>query len=148
MSSKNLNLTRQQEQVLRNQIGPQVVGGTYHCGYWGESYRVDTINIGETSGMARFGVTWLKDGRTTSHLTAWNPKRDRVLTQPWWVLIEREHSRDIAVGPFISEAEADGALVGRGPNGLLVDGLCEEDALDASTTQAVDVVAHEFVIVP
>ena len=71
---------RLQAQWVARQIGPQQVGGIYHCGYWGEDYRVDAIDVHE-SGTVWFTVTWLKDGRTTHHCTAWET-RDSVVTQP------------------------------------------------------------------
>lgn len=60
-------------------IGPRVVGGHYHCGYWNLEYTVTKIE-----------GTWLTcdwaDGKTTRHCTAWDENKDRVLSAhpPWW----------------------------------------------------------------
>lgn len=48
----------------------------------------------------------------------------------WWVVIEREHGPDLAVGPYTDEAAATLAL----EESPLIDGFCEEDALDAYAT--------------
>lgn len=50
----------------------------------------------------------------------------RVLTGPW-VVIEREHDEPLYVGPYASDSDAMHAL----DHSLLIDGLCETDALDA-----------------
>lgn len=53
-------------------------------------------------------------------------------TQPatsWWVNIDRENNPNAAVGPYPDEAAAGAAL-----ESLLVESLCEEDAIDAYTT--------------
>lgn len=42
-----------------------------------------------------------------------------------WVRIERENSANLMLGPYPDEAAAERAM-----NSALVDGFCEEDALD------------------
>lgn len=44
-----------------------------------------------------------------------------------WVLIEREHGIPVQIGPYPSHWAATIAL----QDSLLVDGFCEEDAIDA-----------------
>lgn len=47
--------------------------------------------------------------------------------QPWWIFIERQYSADVVVGPYPNHAAADYAMI----HALIIDGLCEEDCLDA-----------------
>ena len=65
-------------------LGPQQVGGRYHCGYWNQGYTVVAIERGPREGWPVWQITVLGDGeeRTRSHCTAWEPKRDRVLPAP------------------------------------------------------------------
>lgn len=44
----------------------------------------------------------------------------------WWVHIDRDHSNDLAVGPYPSKDAADHAVGYAG----LIDGICAEDCLD------------------
>lgn len=62
------------------EIGPHKVGGRYYNGYWGQEYEVLSLetDTGDWRGW-EITVRW-EDGRTTSHCTAWEPKRDRVLS--------------------------------------------------------------------
>lgn len=62
-------------------VGPQKVGGVYHCGYWDEDYEVLAIDEGIETGVW-ITVRWLRDNRTGRHCTAWDPSRDRVVSQP------------------------------------------------------------------
>lgn len=61
-------------------VGPQYVGGRYLCGYWQDSYEVLAIN-GAGTPCWSITVRW-SDGHTGTHCTAWDSKRDRVLSQP------------------------------------------------------------------
>ena len=64
--------------ISRDTLGPQVVGGTYHCGYWLKDYEVleiTPINAWDFE----ITVRWLDDGRIVTHRTAWDYKRDRVI---------------------------------------------------------------------
>ena len=66
-------------------IGPRQIGGTYFCGYWAEAYTV----VGLVT-LVRFRqgkcepynwairVQW-EDGHCTTHSTAWDPARDKVI---------------------------------------------------------------------
>lgn len=76
---------RRSDQVCagcRAVIGPRVVGGRYHCGYWNRAYTVQSFHYGERGGVA-ITVRWDAAPRDpehcTTHFTAWDPKRDRVL---------------------------------------------------------------------
>ena len=67
-------------------IGPRQVGGSYHCGYWGQDYTVEAIRLGEQYlGGWEIVVRWdAEPGRpahSTTHATAWEPKRDRVIAE-------------------------------------------------------------------
>ena len=61
------------------------------------------------------------------------PVGDPVWHDPtaWWVRIDRDHHLDALVGPYADQAQADRAM----QDALLIDGLCQEDCLDAYTTQ-------------
>lgn len=62
-------------------IGPRKVGGSYRSGYWGENYTVLAIGLGaDILGGWNMTCRWA-DGRTTTHATAWEPRRDRVLEE-------------------------------------------------------------------
>jgi hypothetical protein len=58
---------------------PRVVGGRYHCTYWGIDYTVDAISFGPNGFLESITVTD-KDGSRT-HCTAWD-RRDRILFDP------------------------------------------------------------------
>ena len=53
-----------------------------------------------------------------------------ALNDPWWIVIERDRGRDVAVGPFLTEAMATVSM----DDSLLIQGLVEEDCLDCWTT--------------
>lgn len=55
---------------------PRTVGGTYRDGYWNLTYTV--LSADDINGMRRYSVRWA-DGSTTSHITAWDPRRDKVV---------------------------------------------------------------------
>jgi hypothetical protein len=61
--------------------GPRVPGGRYLCGYWQEEYEVLSFGAGMCGSDWSVTVRWA-DGRTTTHCTAWDPRRDRVISQP------------------------------------------------------------------
>ena len=64
---------------------PRVVGGRYHNGYWGVEYDVLKIERSDD-----WGGTWwtVRDvngwnqGMVRTHCTAWDWRRDRILSQP------------------------------------------------------------------
>ena len=61
------------------QRDPRKVGGRYLSGYWQEEYEV-------TAMWTEHGTQWLTckwaAGHSTSHCTAWDSRRDRVVSQP------------------------------------------------------------------
>ena len=62
------------------EIGPRKVGGRYHSGYWGEDYTVLDIETDRPQWPPwQITIRW-DDGRKGSHCTAWDPKRDRLLS--------------------------------------------------------------------
>jgi hypothetical protein len=61
-------------------IGPRKVGGRYFSGGWRQEYDVLALSDTGRAGW-RITVRWA-DGRETSHCTAWDPRRDRVVSQP------------------------------------------------------------------
>ena len=73
--------TNKPKDRLARDIGPQQVGGRYHCGYWNQSYTVEHIGIGADSRIdwSDWSITcrW-DDGRVTTHCTA-GTKDDRAL---------------------------------------------------------------------
>jgi hypothetical protein len=58
---------------------PRVVGGTYRCGYWGQDYIVLAITDYADWRGRSWRVRWA-DGHVTEHSTAWDARRDRVLS--------------------------------------------------------------------
>jgi len=80
---KGETMTTQQKQQIQKYLGPQQVGGHYHCGYWNKSYTIEHIGISDESRIPwsdwSMTVRWDDDGHTGTHCTAWDPKRDRVL---------------------------------------------------------------------
>lgn len=65
------------------------------------------------------------------------------LLDPWWILIARAYSNDLAVGPYPTQDVADLAFM----SSLLIDGLCEEDCLDATVAQGSPDETFERVII-
>ncbi|WP_330469322.1 P-loop ATPase (plasmid) [Streptomyces longwoodensis] len=67
---------------IASQLEPREVGGRYYNGYWQQEYEVLHIND-KPDGWRSWEMTvrWA-DGRETTHGTAWDPKRDRVIAQP------------------------------------------------------------------
>lgn len=69
---------------------PRRPGGVYYCGYWRIRYRVDAISpdgeITETTldPILSGGkpIPGQEAGRTVRHRTAWDPRRDKVVSQP------------------------------------------------------------------
>jgi hypothetical protein len=65
----------------RSAIGPRQVGGRYHCGYWGEDYTVEAIDVHDSLlGGWAMTVRWA-DGHRTRHCTAWEARRDRIIEE-------------------------------------------------------------------
>lgn len=62
---------------LKTVIGPRKVGGRYRNGYWGKTYTVTAIETAGTSWSMT--VRW-EDGHSTTHCTAWDSRRDSVLS--------------------------------------------------------------------
>lgn len=70
--------------VIDEAIGPRKVGGRYRCAYWAQEYTVVAIQRTLPAGdWRRWAITveWA-DGHRTTHGTAWDPKRDKVISQP------------------------------------------------------------------
>ncbi|MFJ2833590.1 hypothetical protein ACIPC1_39635 [Streptomyces sp. NPDC087263] len=66
---------------IANQVGPRQVGGRYYSGYWDLAYEVLNIDDNPDNwGPWEMTCRW-DDGRDTTHCTAWDPKRDRVISQ-------------------------------------------------------------------
>ena len=84
----------------------------------------------------------LTEAEARKHVAEWLAMNDRPLPldrdavaeppgqAPWWVLIERQKPPDLAVGPYPTESIANSAM----SDSLLIDGFCEEDALDCFVT--------------
>jgi len=65
---------------MRNVFGPRIPGGRYLCGYFQLAYTVlACVHHMDWRGDS-IRVLW-DDGHTTEHSTAWDAKRDRVLSQ-------------------------------------------------------------------
>lgn len=64
--------TKTKPSLVSKIVGPRVVGGRYFNGYWHMGYTVTDI-VDYT-----MSCLW-DDGHTTTHTTAWDAKRDRVL---------------------------------------------------------------------
>ena len=58
---------------------PRKVGGRYYSGYWGQEYDVTAMR--EHNGSQWFTCAWA-DGTTTTHCTAWDEWRDKVVSSP------------------------------------------------------------------
>lgn len=58
---------------------PRQAGGRYFNGYWQLEYTVTAVS--ERNGVPWFTCEWA-DGRTTTHCTAWDERRDKVLCEP------------------------------------------------------------------
>jgi hypothetical protein len=76
---------RKMRQYLDKAIGPQVVGGTYRCGYWGKTYTVLAIFTGPRGTGPIVWSEWSmtvrwSDGRETTHCTHWDYRRDSVIS--------------------------------------------------------------------
>lgn len=76
-----LQRTRALAAVNAREIGPQVPGGRYLCGYWQEEYTVEAIASLIDDATAVFTVRWA-DGHRGTHMTPWNARADRVVSQP------------------------------------------------------------------
>lgn len=65
--------------------GPQLPGGRYLCGYWQNEYTVDAMGTridGRDPWVTGTWQTGPATGTTTTHSTAWDHRRDRVITRP------------------------------------------------------------------
>jgi hypothetical protein len=62
---------------------------------------------------------------------------------PWWVQIERQDASDLAVGPYPNETAAELAM----SDALLIDGFCEQNALDCFVTDIAPSADVEQVII-
>ena len=60
-------------------FGPLEVGGTYYSGYWRQAYTVLGFRL--VSGVPLVRRLWAA-GHETEHSTAWDRKRDKVLSAP------------------------------------------------------------------
>ncbi|WP_424893437.1 hypothetical protein [Streptomyces sp. XH2] len=69
------------EEYVSRCLGPQQIGGRYHCGYWNQDYRVIAIDHGDDDRWWSITVQW-DNNRTTNHCTAWDEDNDRVISQP------------------------------------------------------------------
>lgn len=77
-----MSMDAETAEFFKNAIGPRKVGGRYYNGYWGEEYTVLNIETNRTSWpLWQITVRW-EDGSKTSHCTAWDPDRDRVVSAP------------------------------------------------------------------
>jgi hypothetical protein len=56
---------------------PRVVGGRYFNGYWGLEYTVMAV---EAVGWGLWLTVAWADGRVSRHCTAWDWKRDRIVS--------------------------------------------------------------------
>lgn len=65
-------------------IGPRRVGGRYSNGYWDSAYTVLAIDAGPRASWPDWEITVQYDDleTPTTHCTAWDPRRDRVLAEP------------------------------------------------------------------
>ncbi|MFE3601359.1 hypothetical protein [Streptomyces sp. NPDC059142] len=73
------------EEFVNLQVGPRRVGGRYRGGSNGPAYEVLDIKRDHPFGPRsswQITVRWLADGRTASHCTAWDDRRDSVIEQP------------------------------------------------------------------
>ncbi|MDF3144165.1 MULTISPECIES: hypothetical protein [unclassified Streptomyces] len=73
-----------EENWLNRQIGPRKVGGRYDHGYQGSAYEVLAIDRGPRPSWPTWQITvrYDEDSRITTHCTAWDPAKDRVLAEP------------------------------------------------------------------
>lgn len=67
----------------------------------------------------------------------------RIGPTAWWVRLERDHlAPEMSIGPYPTEAAAVHAM----EHALLIDGECQENALECSVTNEPDV-TDEFVLI-
>jgi hypothetical protein len=67
--------------MIARDNGPQLPGGTYLCGYWGQEYTVLAMATTIDGGTCLYHVRWA-DGREGRHCTPWDARADRVVCQP------------------------------------------------------------------
>lgn len=102
---------------------PQVPGGTYYCGYWGEEYTV--LERHDVPGATLYKIRWAS-GRVSEHCTAWEPWRDRVVVDPpaemkrmWQAGKDRAARR---ADEILRVPRGGAELTHRHPNGTIWDG--------------------------
>jgi len=75
---------------------PRKPGGRYFCGYWQQEYTVTATEVihgvlwldvtwipSEDARHPRASAQWRGDGyRKTRHCTAWDARRDEIISQP------------------------------------------------------------------
>lgn len=74
------------ERAITEYIGPRHVGGRYSSGYWGDEYTVLAIDREPADGSL-WSITEATDeemrrNASRTHCTAWDPRKDRVISQP------------------------------------------------------------------
>ena len=79
-SKTDLDLSRPSARQQQEIFGPRKPGGKYKSGYSGEVYEVLDTFLSPT-GFPMIMVRG-EDGFTRTHSTAWNPKRDKVISEP------------------------------------------------------------------
>ena len=71
--------------IIAKEVGPRKVGGVYWSVYGGR-YEVVKIETGSDGihywNCWRITVRCLDDGEIRTHCTAWDAKRDRIISQP------------------------------------------------------------------
>ena len=65
--------------ATRHSLGPRRPGGRYFCGYWRQEYEVVEIRLRQHGWSIL--IRW-EDGREVEHCTAWDHRRDRVVSPP------------------------------------------------------------------
>jgi hypothetical protein len=59
---------------------PRQPGGSYYCAYWQEPYQVLAM-WSDVAGRALWlRVNWIDRGQVTTHCTAWDARRDQVMS--------------------------------------------------------------------
>ncbi|MER5728930.1 hypothetical protein ABT084_11425 [Streptomyces sp. NPDC002138] len=65
------------------QVGPRRTGGHYDHGTADTAYEVLAIDRGPRTDWSTWQITArYTDGRTLTHTTAWDPRKDRIITHP------------------------------------------------------------------
>jgi hypothetical protein len=69
---------KKKKRPLSSPLGPREVGGVYYNGYWNKKYTV----LSYTEDPFSITVQYEDSTTPTTHSTAWEPRRDRVVTPP------------------------------------------------------------------